>query len=171
MPISIDTCILGSRHIDIYDRTNITEPIKTYSSSRGYLTSSFLLSDSSCSLEAEVGRIIPQGAIAGFNLLLLRPVSQPDGSLQFDSLLVTNYGAGGTISSRPLSSEEKSCGCISNAVDGTATPWPKVVHATEEFSRLLYSLPPSVSEAELTDKLFEILRPVSRFYKIILHQC
>lgn len=55
-------------------RTNITEPPKSFSSSRGHLVSSFLLSDSSLPLEEEVGRIVSQGAeFAGFNLLLLAP--------------------------------------------------------------------------------------------------
>ncbi|KAF8228074.1 hypothetical protein L208DRAFT_1404484 [Tricholoma matsutake] len=137
--------------------TNITEPKKNYPFSRGHLVSSFLLLDPFCPLEAEVGRIIPQDSIGGFNLLLLAPASRPDGSLHFDSLLVTNHGAGGTVSSRPLSYEEKFCGCISNAVDGTTPPWPKVDHAPREFSSVLRRLSPSMSEAELTDNLFELL--------------
>jgi len=137
--------------------TNITEPWKVHPASRGYLASSFLLSDPFLPLEAEVGRIIPQDSIAGFNLLLLGPTLRPDGSLHFDSLFVTNHGGGGNVSSRPLSSEEQSCGCVSNAVDGTIPAWPKVDHAAQEFSRLLYRLSPSMSEAELTDNLFEIL--------------
>jgi len=133
--------------------------LKTYPSSRGFLASSFLLSDASLRLplEAQVGRITPQGAIGGFNLILLGPASRPDGSLCFDSLWVTNNGAGGQVTSRPLSSGEQTCGCVSNAVDGTNPPWPKVDHATQEFSDLLHKLSPSTSEAELTDKLFKIL--------------
>lgn len=130
------------------------------------MVSSFLLLDPFCSLEAEVGRIIPQDSIGGFNLLLLAPASRPDGSLHFDSLLVTNHGAGGTVSSRPLSYEEKFCGCISNAVDGTTPPWPKVDHAPREFSSVLRRLSPSMSEAELTDNLFELLRCVSHHSRI-----
>ncbi|KAF9451858.1 hypothetical protein P691DRAFT_806522 [Macrolepiota fuliginosa MF-IS2] len=54
--------------------TNITETPKSFTSSRGYLVSSFLLSDSSHPLEDEVGKIVPQDAkFAGFNLLLLAP--------------------------------------------------------------------------------------------------
>lgn len=136
------------------------------------MASSFLLSDPSFPLEAEVGRIIPQDSVAGFNLLLLGPASRPDGSLHFDSILVTNHGGGGTVSSRPLSSEEQSCGCISNAVDGASPPWPKVYHAREEFSRLLDRLSPSMPEAELTDNLFEILRRVSHHsVSVILLTC
>lgn len=159
----------GQRHIDSHDRTNITEPLKTYPSSRGYLTSSFLLSDASLPLGAGVGRIIPQGAIGGFNLILLEPAPRPDGSLYFDSLWVTNNGAGGNVTSRPLSSGERSCGCVSNAVDGTNPPWPKVDHATQEFSRLLHDISPCTSEAELTDKLFEILWCVSTSIHINPH--
>ena len=159
----IDHLRIKAHCIDIhdYDRTNITEPWKEYPASRGCLASSFLLSDLFLPLEAEVGRIIPQDSIAGFNLLLFGPALRPDGSLHFDSLLVTNHGGGGTVSSRPLSSAEQSCGCISNAVDGTIPAWPKVDHAAQEFGRLLYKLSPSMSEAELTDGLFEMLRRVS----------
>lgn len=60
--------------IDIHNRTNITESPKSFTSSRGSLVSSFLLSDSSHPLEDEVGKIVPQDAkFAGFNLLLLAP--------------------------------------------------------------------------------------------------
>jgi len=138
--------------------TNICEPIMAYPSSRGFLTSSFLLSDSSQPLEDAVGKAIPRDAIfAGFNLLLLAPASRPDGSLHFDSLLVTNHGAGGTITSRPLSRGEEARGCISNAVDETNYTWPKVQHATQELNDVLHTLSPDVTEAELVDKLFGIL--------------
>jgi len=54
--------------------TNITESPKSFSSSRGHLVSSFLLSDSSHPLEDELGKVVPQDAeFAGFNLLLLAP--------------------------------------------------------------------------------------------------
>lgn len=123
------------------------------------MTSSFLLSDSSQPLEAEVAKIVPQDAkFAGFNLLLLTPASSySDGSLRFDPLLVTNHGSGGTIESRPLSRAEKSCGCVSNAIDGANAEWPKVKHATKEFDAVLRTLSPGTTEAELTDRLFKVL--------------
>jgi len=62
-----------------------------FDSSRGYIVSSFLLSDSSHPLEDEVGKILPQDAkFAGFNLLLLAPTIQSTNSLRFDASLVTN---------------------------------------------------------------------------------
>ncbi|KAF8074026.1 NRDE protein-domain-containing protein [Lyophyllum atratum] len=139
--------------------TNITEPVKAYNSSRGYLASSFLLSDSSEPLEDQVRQIVPQDAkFAGFNLLLLAPAAvRPDGLLHFDPLLVTNHGSGGIVTSRPLSSNEKLCGCVSNAVNGMNAEWPKVKHATHEFDAALQSLASDTTEAEFTDRLFEVL--------------
>jgi len=149
--------------------TNITEPVKTYSHSRGYLTSSFLQSDHpmpSGPLEAQVERMVPRDAqFAGFNLLLFAPshTAQPPGegseeSLQFDSLFVTNHGSGGTLSCRPLSKTEQLCGCVSNAIDGSDSKrWPKVEHATEEFDALLKTLPSDMSTIELAEMLFTTL--------------
>ncbi|KAG6856229.1 hypothetical protein H0H87_006323 [Tephrocybe sp. NHM501043] len=139
--------------------TNITEPVKAYELSRGSLTSSFLLSDLSETLEGEVNRIVPPDAkFAGFNLLLLEPTApQPDGRLHFDSLLVTNHGSGGTVESRPLSTKERFCGCVSNAIDGEGTVWPKVGHATQAFDVTLQTLSSETTESELVDQLFEIL--------------
>jgi len=140
--------------------TNITEPFKAYNFSRGYLTSSFLLSDSSQPIEDRVEQILPQDAqFAGFNLLLFAPAApRPDGLLRFDSLLVTNRGSGGTVASRPLSAGERFCGCVSNAVDGLNAEWPKVKHATREFDAVLQTLSSdTATEAEFTDRLFEVL--------------
>lgn len=156
--IFVELLIQKLRHADDCDRTNITEPVKAFKSSRGYLTSSFLLLDSSHPLEDEVGGIIPQDAqFAGFNLLLLAPASQPDEQLRFASLFVTNHGAGGPVTSRPLSSGEQSCGCVSNAVDGDSPGWPKVQHATQEFDAVLQALSPETTETELTGRLFDLL--------------
>lgn len=123
------------------------------------MASSFLLSESSYPLEDEVGKIIPQDAkFAGFNLLLLAPAPpQDDGFLHFDPLLVTNHGSGGIVTSRPLTSKEKFCGCVSNAVDKANTEWPKVQHATQAFDDVLQSLSSDTSEAELAGQLFEVL--------------
>ncbi|GLB38715.1 putative transport and Golgi organisation 2 [Lyophyllum shimeji] len=139
--------------------TNITEPVKPYNFSRGYLASSFLLSDSTGPLEDQVAQIVPQDAqFAGFNLLLFAPAApRPDGLLHFDSLLVTNHGSGGIVTSRPLSADERFCGCVSNAVDGLNTGWPKVKHATREFDAVLQTLSSETTDADLTDRLFELL--------------
>ncbi|KAF5377933.1 hypothetical protein D9615_006716 [Tricholomella constricta] len=146
-------------HVSDYVRTNITEPVKAYEMSRGYLTSSILLSDSSESLEDQVGRIVPQDArFAGFNLLLLAPSApRPDGSLHFDPLFVTNHGSGGIVTSRPLSTRERFCGCVSNAIDGLKDDWPKVQQATEKFNDVLQTLSTGTTEAEFTDRLFDVL--------------
>ncbi|KAF8956526.1 NRDE protein-domain-containing protein [Flammula alnicola] len=139
--------------------TNITEPVKAYNTSRGYLVSSFLLSHSSHPLEDEIGNIVPEDAqFAGFNLLLLAPTVDPNGSIQYESLFVTNHGGGGSLTSRPLSSNECSCGGLSNGVDGAeANVWPKVQHATEDFDAVLQTSTPDETEAELTEHLFQLL--------------
>lgn len=120
--------------------------------------SSFLLSDSSRPLEEEIGEIVPrQAKFAGFNMLLLAPARQSE-RLSFDAAFVTNGGAGGAISSRPLSEDERHCWGFSNGVDGNGgDKWPKVQHGLHSFKALLQDLPSDVSEAELTDRLFEIL--------------
>ncbi|KAG5643338.1 hypothetical protein DXG03_001057 [Asterophora parasitica] len=114
---------------------------------------------SSESLEVQVGRIIPKGAkFAGFNLLLLAPTApRPDGLLHFDPLLVTNHGSGGVVTTRSLSTREQSCGCVSNAIDGLNDQWPKVQHATGDFNALLQTLSSETQEADLTDRLFDVL--------------
>uniref|UniRef100_A0A8H7XQL1 NRDE family protein n=1 Tax=Psilocybe cubensis TaxID=181762 RepID=A0A8H7XQL1_PSICU len=139
--------------------TNITEPAKTYNTSRGYLVSSFLLSDSSHPLQDEIGKIIPEDALfAGFNLLLLAPTLNENGTIRYDSLFVTNHGGGGTLTSRPLHPNELSSGAMSNGIDGEgAELWPKVRHATEDFNATLHTLAPGQSESELTEHLFELL--------------
>ncbi|KAG6813017.1 hypothetical protein H0H92_014755 [Tricholoma furcatifolium] len=110
-------------------------------------------------LEVEADKIVPHDSkFAGFNLLLFKPTaSLPDGPLQFDSVLVTNHGSGGTIQPRLLSAKERICGCVSNAIDGGPTEWPKVRHAKQELDTVLQTLSPDVKEAELVDHLFNIL--------------
>ncbi|KAJ7578154.1 NRDE protein-domain-containing protein [Mycena floridula] len=137
--------------------TNITEPPQSLDSSRGSLVSSFLLSASSDSLEDEVARIIPRETkFAGFNLLLLAPVkSSASTVLEFDASFVTNGGAGGIQTSRPLSPEERSCSGFSNGVDGKGgADWPKVKRGIRDFDSLLRD---EISESELVDRLFDLL--------------
>lgn len=123
------------------------------------MVSSFLLSDSSRPLEDEVGKIIPQDAkFAGFNLLLLAPATEADSELAFDGVFVTNNGSGGTLTTRPLTAQERPCGAFSNGIDGEGrADWPKVEHAAADFDVVLQSLTPDMKEAELTDRLFELL--------------
>ncbi|PPR05390.1 hypothetical protein CVT24_008004, partial [Panaeolus cyanescens] len=139
--------------------TNITEDVKPFNTSRGSLVSSFLLSDSPHPLEDEVGKIVPKDAkYAGFNLLLLAPIINSSGTIGYDSLFVTNHGGGGTLISRSLSPKEKTCGGISNGIDGQgAGQWPKVCHATEQFESLLRQQNSDVPEKELVNGLFELL--------------
>ena len=156
------------------DRTNITEPAKAYEHSRGYLTSSFLLSSEPGPLEDEVGRIVPQNAnFAGFNLLLLAPDASDSDELHFQGLMVTNHGSGGTITSRSLSPEEKFCGCVSNAIGSANAEWPKVRHASQDFEVVLKMLESGISEDELVDQLFELLsyvlsHPLPSFFRPLL---
>ncbi|KAF9564146.1 DUF833-domain-containing protein [Agrocybe pediades] len=157
--------------------TNITEPVRKWNTSRGYLVSSFLESDSLHPLEDEIGKIVPEDAkFAGFNLLLLAPKLDADvdgddvapggggggNTIQYDSLFVTNHGGGGTLTSRPLSSDEASCGAISNGIDGAgAECWPKVQHAIKDFdATILHAQTPEgaiASESELIEHLFKVL--------------
>ncbi|KXN84332.1 hypothetical protein AN958_12747 [Leucoagaricus sp. SymC.cos] len=66
--------------------TNITEPPNSFTSSRGYLVSSFLLSDSSSPLEDEVGKIVlPEAKFAGFNLLLLAPAPPSSSTIPIET--------------------------------------------------------------------------------------
>ncbi|KAF5311712.1 hypothetical protein D9611_009472 [Ephemerocybe angulata] len=123
--------------------TNITEPLGHYKSTRGYLISSFLQSESTHPLEDELGKIVaPDAVFAGFNLLLLAPSLRPDSnSISYSSLYVTNHGGGGVLTARPLTSSERSCGCMSNGVDGHgAGDWPKVRHAIDDFTAVLQDL-------------------------------
>ncbi|KAJ3771625.1 NRDE protein-domain-containing protein [Lentinula raphanica] len=141
--------------------TNVTEPPATFNSSRGSLVSSFLLSDSPGStLQEEVERLYPRDArYAGFNMLLLAPVSTTTTEFQYDASFVTNGGAGGAISSRPLSAVEKAGGGFSNGIDGRGgSEWPKVQHGMRDFQAALQSHSlEGLTEAEFTDRLFELL--------------
>lgn len=140
--------------------TNITEPLTQMTSSRGHLVSSYLLPDSALSLDDEVKILTGQNTkYAGFNLLLLSPWGHPESkSLDFDASLVTNHGAGGLLDYRPLTSEERSVGGISNGIDGQdGKDWPKVKHGIQSLSACLDALPADITEPDLTDRLFELL--------------
>jgi len=144
--------------------TNITEPPGKYRTSRGILTSSFLLPSSpGADLQAEVEGIVSRNAhVAGFNLLLLAPKRTADDrsadTLSFDAAFVTNSGGGGTISARPLSDQERHRGGISNGIDQHgASDWPKVKRGTCLFNDMLESTPGDAGELDLAERLFELL--------------
>ncbi|KAG6900145.1 hypothetical protein C0993_002294 [Termitomyces sp. T159_Od127] len=113
-------------------------------------------------IEEEARRILPQDAkFAGFNLLLFKPSApQSDGRLHFDSLRVTNHGAGGEVHSRPLSAKERISGCVSNAIDGQNTNWPKVEHATIDLDAVLQTLSSDTTETVVVEQLFNVLEYV-----------
>ena len=144
-----------------------------YNTSRGSLVSSFLLSNpGNLASEDQVRNlIVPDDAkFAGFNLLLLTPTTTTTTTpldsgfaltIRYDnSLLVTNHGGGGPVTSRTLSSSERSCGALSNGIidsPDAAAPWPKVQHATEYFPAVVESRSPDPTDVELVEHLFKLL--------------
>ncbi|KIL00216.1 hypothetical protein PAXRUDRAFT_29994 [Paxillus rubicundulus Ve08.2h10] len=139
--------------------TNITEQITKFSSSRGHLVASFLASQLSHPLEENVTRLIPCDAkYAGFNMLLLAPSASDRAWLSFDAAYVTNGGAGGPITHRPLTGAERHRGGLSNGIEGKgADEWPKLQHGLGLLRDILDTLPPSPSEDQLAEGLFELL--------------
>ncbi|KAI0769102.1 DUF833-domain-containing protein [Trametes elegans] len=146
--------------------TNITEPYRKYTSSRGDLTSSFLLpKDPKPTLQAEIDEFLLENrgrAYAGFNLLLLSPslaAGDPGRRpLSLDGAFATNSGGGGPITARMLTQEERVCGGISNGVDHRgASEWPKVQHGIQTMGDLLNTLPQDATEAEIVERLFALL--------------
>jgi len=143
--------------------TNITEPARKYSSSRGSLTSTFLLPTSpSTSFRDEIRAIVSQNAkYAGFNLLLLSPRSigsHRNRTLAFNAAFLTNSGGGGTITARDLSSEERHCGGMSNGIDSQgAGEWPKVKQGILGLQEILNTVSEDDGESELVERLFGLL--------------
>lgn len=126
--------------------------------SRGYLVSSYLLSDPAESFDDELGKLNRlEDKFAGFNLMLLSP-SRKLQALSFDAALVTNHGAGGVVQSRPLSKDERLAGAISNGIDGQGgNEWPKVKNGVNFLKEYLGKLPVDTKETELADHLFDLL--------------
>ena len=143
----------------MHDSTNITEAATNFGTSRGSLVSSFLLSDRSLSLEQEASRMaIIDTKFSGFNLMLFAPLMKSDGFVSYQSLFVTNHGAGGILTSKPLSEDEHRCGAVSNGVEGAgASDWPKVKRAVKDFDAVFQTLSPDNSETELVDRLMDVL--------------
>lgn len=139
-------------------RTNITEPPTTAASSRGDLIPSFLTSPSSHSLEDHVRLVPPNAHYAGFNLVLLAPTVASSPALSFDAIYLTNHGAGGPITYRPLSHAPRHRIGLSNGIDGHgADEWPKVQHGLGAFDALLDALPSDTSDDQLTERLLDLL--------------
>lgn len=139
--------------------TNITEPPGKYDSSRGNLTSSFLLPRTPSTFQDEVESIRAQnGKYAGFNLLLLSPRTRHGASLAYNASFVTNSGGGGTITTRDLSDEERCCGGMSNGIDRQgANEWPKVKHGIHALQEVLDSVTENSNESDLLEQLFGLL--------------
>ncbi|KAF7985959.1 hypothetical protein HWV62_43912 [Athelia sp. TMB] len=149
-----------NRFAEALARTNITEAPNNMASSRGHLVSSYLLSNSALSLDEEVKVLTEQDAkYAGFNLFLLAPLAYGGKKpLKFAASFVTNHGAGGLLESRPLTSEERSIGGMTNGIDGKdGQNWPKLQHGIQSLSACLAALPKDITEADLTTRLFELL--------------
>lgn len=149
------------------------------------MVSSFLLSDNSgrhhhLASEDQVRNLVPEDAkFAGFNLLLLTPTTTRTSTTSTtpfdsgfaststirynDSLLVTNHGGGGPVTSRTLTSSERSCGALSNGIiddnSSAAALWPKVQHATAHFPAVVVEKSRSTdpTDVELVEHLFKLL--------------
>ncbi|KZT09177.1 DUF833-domain-containing protein [Laetiporus sulphureus 93-53] len=136
--------------------TNITEPPSQYDSSRGDLTSSFLLPKKpTMTLREEIHELTSRNTkFAGFNLLLLSPRAESDpraNKLSLDAAIATNCGGGGRIIARELTYEERRCGGISNGVDHHgANEWPKVKHGVQALQDILSS---DFDESKLVEQL------------------
>lgn len=95
-------------------------------------------------------------------MLLLAPATDPGGHLHFEASFVSNGGAGGTITSRPLSQKERAIGAFSNGIDGKGgSEWPKVKLGMEHFASVMKTLSNQDSpdsESELSERLFDLLR-------------
>lgn len=137
-------------------RTNITEPHAAYKLSRGYLVSSFLLPDREVpQAEEEINTLInSNNTFAGFNLILFSPTSSE--KLSYDAALVTNGGGGNPIYSRPLTSEERVCGALSNGIDHEGgNEWPKVKNGVSGLSQIFEE---NIQDEEtLIERLFGIM--------------
>ena len=153
--------------LSVFHRTNITEPLRKYASSRGDLTHSFLLPQApAASLQAEIDEFLEENrdrAYAGFNMLILSPspLSWSDhkpNTITFDGAFITNSGGGGQITARMLSDAERRCGGMSNGVDHLgANEWPKVQHGIQALRDVLNALPQNATEAEIVEQLFALL--------------
>jgi hypothetical protein len=93
-------------------------------------------------------------------MLLLDPEKLPStGTINYVGAFVTNHGAAGVITSRPLSSPECRCGGLSNGIDGRgADSWPKVLIGMAALDDAVHGK--KLEETDLVERLFELLRSV-----------
>ena len=174
------------------NRTNITEPGASYASSRGTLVAAFL-ADPRGDLDlagATTALTAQDAAYAGFNLLLLEPLSPfptatgpasatatdtDSATLAYDARLLTNGGGGGPIRARTLSDDECACGGISNGVDGEGgDAWPKVVNGRAALRSILdegsagEGLKIADAESHLADQLMDLLTCVTASCQLVI---
>ncbi|CAE6350227.1 unnamed protein product [Rhizoctonia solani] len=134
-----------NRKGDIALLTNIAEPGGNYTSSRGDLTSNFLIS-SNGNFHDRISPYVEtllsqQRSYAGFNMPLLSPTNI-SGRFDYRGVMVTNSQGGGEITTRPLSQREcLACG-LSNSSDSTHEPsdkteWPKVSEGRKLFEQVI----------------------------------
>ena len=129
-----------------------------------------LPSSSESSIEGEIQTLLDlESRFAGFNLLVFVPhVSEFEGSpkLSYEVTKLSNNGGGNPIVSRPLTSEERKGGAMSNGIDGKGgDEWPKVQDATrslrevlkDDFERTDGPSSSRKSDEELAEELFRIL--------------
>lgn len=122
------------------------------------------------SIKEEIQTLLDlESRFAGFNLLVFAPqVSGSEGSwrLSYDVTKLSNNGGGNPIVSRPLTSEERKGGAMSNGIDGKGgDEWPKVRDATQSLREVLRDDLERVgepssrwkSDEELVEELFGIL--------------
>ncbi|KAI0086943.1 DUF833-domain-containing protein [Irpex rosettiformis] len=148
-----------NRHGDVAFLTNITETVQHLNSTRGELTSSFLLSDvRPQDLQTYCDEVTAHNSqYAGFNLLLLAP--RPlNPSLSHSGAHLTNHGGGGDLASRPLTDTERRYGALSNGIDGLdANEWPKVQQGLEMFEDVLDKHIRGRNIPDLVERLFHLL--------------
>ncbi|KAL4073334.1 NRDE protein-domain-containing protein [Scleroderma yunnanense] len=89
--------------------------------------------------------------------------AQPNPSLSYDAYLVTNHGAGGEITYRPLTRAERRYGGQSNGVDGRGGEgWFKVKKGLDGLQDVIKlgedgDAVPKVAEDKIIEELFELL--------------
>lgn len=145
-------------------RTNITEPLGIWPSSRGALITSFLLGEGSV---ASAGSLLEQQetAYAGFNMMLFAPTDVPNGSLEYEGRLVTNHTGGGKIRVRELESSECASGGVSNGVDGRGgNTYPKICEGVSALKQALQDA--GTDEDKLISCLLELLTCVLSYIEV-----
>lgn len=155
--------------IVFHPRTNITEPhTRNYTTSRGALTTAFLLPPKLTTLEEHISSLVAPPSIpyAGFNLLLLSVVESGSPGLSYEAAVVSNCGGGGQLTGRMVEQDnDRVCEGISNGVCGKHDPpWKKVADGVQMLEEILRQNP---AESELIEDMFKLLRFVSSFFSLL----